>query len=246
MDIRMELNSRKVRINGIEAESDCEPIAKNGRTLVPLRLIAELFGAKVGWKQETQEVTISNRRRNFKTVDECATDWAMYFNAISTALYTELSGIIYEGEDGYYWDNERIGETQSAHLSPSEIRKGVAAIHSHGGSKPGMSWQMSNADRKVARESGRPLYMVDSGGMLWKYVGGDRNQQKVAENLVASSRWCDIEKTARAMNEYFKDGYFGISDEFPFGFAADYYNKMYMKGVAFDDAGDYEKIKKVK
>ena len=169
----------------------------------------------------------------------------MYFNAMSTALYTELSGIIYEGEDGYYWDHVRIGETQSAHLTGPQIRKGVAAIHSHGGSKPGMTWQMSNADRKVAKESGRPLYMVDSGGTLWKYVGGDRNQQKITENLVASSRWCDVTKTAKTMNDYFKDGYFGLADEYPFGFVADYYNRLYMHGVGFDNAGNYEIIKKI-
>ena len=246
MNIQMKLESHKMKINGVEVESDCEPIAKNGRTLVPIRLIAELFGAKVGWRQSTKEVTISNRRRDFSTIDECAADFAMYFNAMSTALYVELSGIIYKGEDGYYWDSVRIGETQSAHLAPTEIRKGVAAVHTHGGSKPAMTNSMSNADRNVARESGCPLYMVDSGGTLWKYVGGDKNQQKICENLVASSRWCDVKKTARAMNEYFKDGYFGLSDEFSFGFAADYYNKMYMKGVGFDDAGDYERIKKVK
>ena len=245
MNIQMKLNSKDIYINGVKTKSDVEPIAKNGRTLVPIRMIAELFGIKVEWKQKTQEVLISNRRKYFDEIDNCAADWAMYFNALSTALYVELSGIIYYDENGYFWDNVRIGETQSAHIPSTDIRKGVAAIHSHGGNKPDMTKQMSNADKKIARMSGCPLYMVDSGGTLWVYTSGNRNQEKVMENLVASSRWCDVSKTANIMNKYFKDGYFGLSDEYPFGFVADYYNRLYMHGIGFDNAGNYKNIKKI-
>lgn len=246
MKLVMKLNEKEMTLNGSKIKSDCAPIAVNGRTLVPIRLVGESLGAVVGWRQGTKEVTVSNRRRDFATADDCAKDWAMYFNALSTALYVELSGIIYEGEDGYFWDFVKMGETQSAPMSLPEIKKGVAAVHSHGGSKPGQTWQISNGDRDIATKAGKPLYMADSGGTLWKYVPGERNQQKVFENLSASARWTDKEKNAKTMNEYFSDGYFGVAGEYPFGFAADYQNRLAMAGIAFDEAGDYEKIKRVK
>jgi len=37
---------------------DIKPIVENGRTLVPVRFIAEKFGAQVGWEDATQTVTV--------------------------------------------------------------------------------------------------------------------------------------------------------------------------------------------
>ncbi len=38
-----------------------KPIVQNGRTLVPVRFIAEKFGAKVGWEDATQTVTVTSK-----------------------------------------------------------------------------------------------------------------------------------------------------------------------------------------
>lgn len=35
-----------------------QPVVKDGRTLVPVRFIAESFGAKVDWEENTQTVTV--------------------------------------------------------------------------------------------------------------------------------------------------------------------------------------------
>lgn len=62
--IYMQLNSKLLQVvdyydDNIEIRLDVAPCAINGRTLVPLRAIAELFNADVAWEQETQSVIIT-------------------------------------------------------------------------------------------------------------------------------------------------------------------------------------------
>ncbi len=46
------------------ANIDIKPIVENGRTLVPVRFIAEKFGAKVGWDDATQTVSVQTAANN--------------------------------------------------------------------------------------------------------------------------------------------------------------------------------------
>lgn len=48
----------KIFLDGAELESDVAPVIKEGRVLVPLRVIAENFGAKVTWDGEEKAVSI--------------------------------------------------------------------------------------------------------------------------------------------------------------------------------------------
>ena len=45
-------------IDGKSNEMDVAPFIRNGRTMVPIRAIAEAFGAKVNWKAATETVEI--------------------------------------------------------------------------------------------------------------------------------------------------------------------------------------------
>lgn len=232
--IKMRANDTTFEVNGKKIENDVPPLAINNRTYVPLRFISEHMGLNVDWDKETNIVTVYGRKKYFNTADECAADWAMHFNAMSTAIYRELAGIIYKDSNGFYWDGVKVGNDQEVYLSPVEIKKGVAGIHSHGGDKPSRTWQMSQGDRKVANNSCRPLYMADSGGKLWILKPHEKNQTQIADGLVISSKWAtdaEFESCAKNMCKYFRDGYFGLADEFSFGFVADYYNRMYMKGI---------------
>ena len=49
-----------ILIDGREIESDVPPQLVDGRTLVPIRVITEHFGADVGWVQETRTVEITS------------------------------------------------------------------------------------------------------------------------------------------------------------------------------------------
>lgn len=238
--IKLKLNSKILNKDGIETTMDVAPFAKDNRTYVPIRFVAEAFGLNVEWKQETQEVIISNRQKYFATADECAYDWAMHFNPMSCDMEREITGLIHKDENGYYWEVLRAGDYSSAILGIHEMRKAVAGIHSHGA----CSGDASNADRALTNNSGRPLYLVDKYGILWvinpKEAGqtGRNKQIQVTDGLPKGSKHCtdaEFEKCSQTMREYFKDGYFGLADEIELGYIADYHNRMYMKGVKFND-----------
>ena len=46
-----------IRINNLPVASDVQPEIKNGRTMVPLRVIAENFGAQVDYKDRVVDIT---------------------------------------------------------------------------------------------------------------------------------------------------------------------------------------------
>ena len=46
------------KINQKEVTIDCDPFTQNGRTMVPLRFIAESFGANVEWIESEQKITM--------------------------------------------------------------------------------------------------------------------------------------------------------------------------------------------
>lgn len=63
-----------IQFNGISLSSDSAPVIKNGRTLVPLRLISESLGADVKWDAATKTVTIIKNSDTVKlTISQKAT-----------------------------------------------------------------------------------------------------------------------------------------------------------------------------
>jgi len=58
--IHMNLNSSDIMdvAQGYSVTMDVLPILQNGRTLIPLRFVAEMLGASVSWSDDTQEVTM--------------------------------------------------------------------------------------------------------------------------------------------------------------------------------------------
>ena len=61
--IALTIGSRILTKNGEEVMLDVPAQIVNSRTLVPVRAIAESFGAEVGWDQNTRTVTITERIR---------------------------------------------------------------------------------------------------------------------------------------------------------------------------------------
>jgi len=59
IEITLWINKRKAQVNEKEIELSMAPIiGKSGRTLVPLRFIAEAFGAELNWNKDKQEIKI--------------------------------------------------------------------------------------------------------------------------------------------------------------------------------------------
>ncbi|MDO5713816.1 MAG: copper amine oxidase N-terminal domain-containing protein, partial [Tissierellia bacterium] len=61
-NLKLPINSNKITVNDTETiEIDSPAILKSDRTFVPLRAIAEIFGAKVDWENETSTVIIEKK-----------------------------------------------------------------------------------------------------------------------------------------------------------------------------------------
>ena len=232
--IKLQIGSRIVYNESQIITSDVEPIIKNGRTLVPLRLIAELFGKKVEWNNDTREVTIYDRKKYFDSVDTCAYDWGMYWNCYSLAAAKEISGVIHKCDKGYYWDNIIVGQAESYQVAFDivQAKKGVAIIHSHSTEKPTKTDGLGADDIKISNKYKIPIYMVNSSGELYLYNPPDRTDKLVRSGLPCDARHLDITKSAELQKEYFSTGYHCL-DEYEHGFKADYYNKLHMKGLSY-------------
>lgn len=233
--IRMKANDKNIEVDGKIIKNDVPPLNINDRTYVPIRFVAENMGLNVDWNEETEVVTIYRRRKHFDTMDDCAYDWAMHFNAASIGLYKEFGGIIYKDDEGYYWGGTFIGNDKEVYWSIPKVREGVAFIHSHGGGKPSLTDAMSRQDKQMASKMQRPHYMVDSGGNLYVLDPfGNNKQTKVREGLPVDCQYVDMTQSRLNMCVYFNNNYQDLC-EYDIGYIADYYNKMYMRGEKYYD-----------
>lgn len=232
--IKLKIGSKDFEVDGVDLQMDTAPFLKNSRTFVPIRFVAEGMKLNVDWDNDTQTVTIYDRKKYFETMDECAFDFAMHWNAASIAMFKEIGAIIYKNDDGYYWDNIKVGKDKGVIWNPLEVKKGVAFIHSHGGGEQWTTESMSREDFNVAKDFQRPLYMVDSGGCLWVYNPMEEKpkQKLVREGAPKDARWMNIEVSAEFQTEYFSAGYHSL-DEYELGYKADFYNKVHMKGLSY-------------
>lgn len=235
--IKLKINSNVLIKNGIELFMDVFPFLKDSRAFVPVRFVSEALGFNVDWNDKTKEVTIYGRKKYFKTIEDCAYDWAMHFNAPSIALFKEFAAIIFKDDNGYYWDNVIVGRDKEVNITAPDIRKGVAFIHSHSGGKPSMTDTMTKADKDLANTAKRPCYMVDSGGCLHVYdaTATDRQakqQKMVRDGLPVDGKYVDMTASAENMRKYFNNNYHDLT-EYEIGYIADFYNKMYMAGVCY-------------
>ena len=232
--IKLKIGSKNVEVDGVELQMDTKPFLKDSRTFVPIRFVAEGMGLNVDWDKDTQEVTIYGRKKYFETADDCAFDWAMHWNAVSIALFKEMCGVIYKDDKGYYWGAVRIGQDKEVVYDTFEARQGVAVIHSHSGGKHSDTKSMSYGDFATSKKLNRPLYMIDSGGCLYVYNPNvtPKKQQFVKDGAPKDARWMNIKENAKLMKEYFSKGYHDLY-EYDFGYKADYYNKLFMKGLHY-------------
>jgi len=58
VEMVLQIGKNTAIVNGEEAVLDAPPIIVNGRTMLPLRFIAENFGLNVSWDEAEKTVTI--------------------------------------------------------------------------------------------------------------------------------------------------------------------------------------------
>jgi len=68
INIRIPINSKIVYVSGQEITLDSPPayIDDNMTTMVPLRFISDIIGAKVEWVPETKEINVSQENKEIK------------------------------------------------------------------------------------------------------------------------------------------------------------------------------------
>lgn len=57
-----------IKVNDQLVKTDAEPFIQDGRTLVPIRFVAEKLGAKVNWNGDLEEVTMQSKGKMIKLV----------------------------------------------------------------------------------------------------------------------------------------------------------------------------------
>ncbi|MCC8015087.1 MAG: hypothetical protein LIO87_07810, partial [Eubacterium sp.] len=76
--IVMQIDNPTATVNGVETEiepgEDVSPVISDGRTLVPLRFLAESLGFEVEWNAETQEITITKGAETVTLTAETASE----------------------------------------------------------------------------------------------------------------------------------------------------------------------------
>jgi len=71
--IKMQIDSTKMSVNGIEKTLDVSPVIIGGRTLVPVRAMSESLGVEIAWDNNTQTVLIGEGAKSHisaSTIDE--------------------------------------------------------------------------------------------------------------------------------------------------------------------------------
>lgn len=56
----LKINSPRVQVDGVFHDLPAAPRVIDGSTVVPLRFLVEVFGARAGWESETKEITVQN------------------------------------------------------------------------------------------------------------------------------------------------------------------------------------------
>lgn len=79
--VQATIDSNVMTVNGTPKTMDVPPLLKDGRTLVPVRFVAESFGAKVEWDDNSSTVYITSQI-DFKSTPE----WDAYIEG-----YTDIS-----------------------------------------------------------------------------------------------------------------------------------------------------------
>lgn len=235
MKISLRIGETIIDKDGVQISSDTAPFIKDSRTFVPLRIIAETLNLSVRWDDATKEITIYDRKIYFDSMDECAIDFFMHWNAMSIGIFREIGATVKKGEQGYYWDGVFIGKQKAVQEYKYDFKDAVAILHTHGGA--GGSDYFSKEDMSMAKKHNMPIYMASPVGNCWIFNPNQKLTEKIWDGAPTDLRELpqykkyDMKANISKFNEYFNP-YHDLTDQ-PLGHIADYYNKMYAKGEVY-------------
>lgn len=134
--------SRLAYLSGNATNLDVGPVIINGRTMVPLRFVAEALGAQVGWNQATATVTVNYtppvirtvppRSGNYNTVysgeltrldylvSSTVAEMTVAMNTVSGMVEFDNYGVI-RGDAARHWTISPDGKTYTFTLRPGQM-----------------------------------------------------------------------------------------------------------------------------
>lgn len=108
--LKLVVGQKAAVVNGQERILEVEPQLVNDRTLVPLRLFSEAFGAKVGWDGDSRTVTVWSAVRPMRTLAFYGLgsyDWRGFIPRFSDVAFTWASvsaeGQLSLDQNEYFW-----------------------------------------------------------------------------------------------------------------------------------------------
>ena len=88
--VKCTINQNQIYVNNIAKEIDVAPMVVDGRTLVPVRFIAEAFQCKVEWNADTFSVNITSQPINYSSLEQATpSQHAVSSPAPSTILQSD-------------------------------------------------------------------------------------------------------------------------------------------------------------
>lgn len=108
--LRLVVGQQSALVNGEVKTFDVAPQIVNGRTLVPIRLFGEAFGAKVTWEPETRTANVRSAVRPLRSLafyGLSSYEWRRYIPRFSDVAYTWSSvtpdGQLSLDQNEYFW-----------------------------------------------------------------------------------------------------------------------------------------------
>ncbi|MCD8089408.1 MAG: hypothetical protein LUD81_02085, partial [Clostridiales bacterium] len=99
-EIILTIDSSTALLNGSEILLDVSPVIINGRTMLPVRFIAESFGYDVEWNRETSQIIISGNTSESEPIEEeVFENYARADNSNILIAYYSLIDIVDENAD---------------------------------------------------------------------------------------------------------------------------------------------------
>lgn len=121
--IQLQINSTTAYVNETEKELDTAPVILNGRTMLPVRFIADNFGLSTSWDADTKTVTVSD---NITEND----------NTVVTTKQGKLQGTYDDGVYRYLGVPYATAEEKFVQASPVEPWEGIRTAYEYGNISP--------------------------------------------------------------------------------------------------------------
>lgn len=91
------IDSYKMTVNGEQKKLDVAPMIIDGRTMVPVRFVAEAFGCNVGWDGEKRIVSIITKKSCYPGTNIIS--FTSVTKLPSKDVYTDKAGFVYNEYD---------------------------------------------------------------------------------------------------------------------------------------------------